>query len=328
MRYILLLLFTLMLFSCGNENAERADTPYSNNDAKPQGFVGDGTTSKAINGTITIVDQNKDTNIITTKEETRTFTYTIQVPDIVVKPYKKDSGVVVVPPTDPPTNPGTRSNLIFEASFDGSNPFDANKLYKQSCCSYSITQSKSVVRSGDGSFRAEVKGSDPSSSSGYRAELITSVSQSGLKDNWYGYSSYFENWNACSSCGEHCIQWHPAEGSGSANLGIYTEKGTFHVRLNADGDLTAETLKDGKKIISGKYYDFVWYVKWGLNGVIKLWIDGELYVDYKGETLTKGNTPYFKLGINRWNISGVNRVVYYDNLRIGSDKATYKDVAP
>lgn len=235
------------------------------------------------------------------------------------------------PPSSPviqPPSSGTRQNLLFEAGFDGSKPFmTENELYQQKCCSYSITQSKTKVRSGDGSFRAEVRGSDGSISSGYRAEFITKASYN--TDAWYGYSTYFENWTSCSSCGEHSIQWHPAEGSGSANLGIYTEKGTFHVRLNADGDLTAETLKDGLKITPNKWYDFVWHVKWSAtSGRIELWIDGVKYVDYSGPTLTKGGTPYFKLGINRWNISGVTRILYYDNLRIGNANATYKDVAP
>lgn len=239
------------------------------------------------------------------------------------------------PPTIPPPvivsppSTGTRQNLLFEAGFDGTKPFlTENELYKQACCTYSVTQSKTIVRSGDGSFWALVKGSDASSSSGYRAEFITKASYN--TDAWYGYSTYFENWSACSGCGEHVIQWHPAEGSGSANLGIYTEKNTFRVGLNADGDLTAEkTLAESMKIIPNKWYDFVWHVKWSATaGRIELWIDGVKYVDYTGATLTKGGTPYFKLGINRWNISGVTRSLYYDNLRIGNAQATYKDVAP
>ncbi len=239
-----------------------------------------------------------------------------------------------VPPANPPTNPpstGQRNNLVFEALFNGSNPFPAASLYRQACCSYSTGQSKAIVREGDGSFRAEVKGSDPSSSSGYRSEFIPPTTTR-LTDGWYGYSTYFENWNACTSCGEHVIQWHPASGSGSANLGIYTEKNTFRVGLNADGNESAEkTLASSMKIESGKWYDFVWHVVWSSDqskGRIELWINGTKYVNYTGVTLTTGGIPYFKFGINRWNISGVNRLLYYDNLRIGNEKATYADVAP
>jgi hypothetical protein len=38
-------------------------------------------------------------------------------------------------------------------------------------------------------------------------------------------------------------------------------------------------------------------------------------------------TPYFKIGINRWNMRE-NRVLYIDAVRIGNERATYKDVAP
>lgn len=229
-------------------------------------------------------------------------------------------------PTNPP-NTGVRQNVIFESLFDGSNPFDASKLYKQACCSYSITQSKSIVRSGDGSFRAEVRGGDPESSGGYRAELITSAPA--LKEAWYGYSVYFENWSACSSCGEHAPQLHPANSSGSAVFGVYTDKNTWHVRLNPEGDESAFTLKNTLPIKSNVWHDVVLHFIWDRTaGRIEMWINSEKYVDYTGATLTMSGLPYWKTGINRWNIKGVNRVLYFDNVRIGNANATYKDVAP
>lgn len=223
-----------------------------------------------------------------------------------------------------------RENLIFEALFNGTNPFPTSTLYKQACCSHSITQSKTIVREGDGSLRAESKSTDPSVSGGYRPEFIPPTNTR-LVDGWYGYSIYFEDWKPCSSCGEHVMQWHPENGTGSAALAVYTNNGTFHIRLNPEGDSTAVTLKDGLKITPNKWYDLVWHVVWSSDkakGRVEVWIDGTKYVDYTGATLTSGGTPYFKIGINRWNISGVNRVIYIDAVRIGNAQATYADVAP
>lgn len=237
------------------------------------------------------------------------------------------------PPSSPviqPPSSGTRQNLLFEAGFDGTNPFmTENDLYKQACCSYSITQSKSIVRSGDGSFRAEVRGSDGSTSSGYRAELITSLEKKygAPSEVWVGYSTYFQNWNAFSG-GEHVIQWHPNSATGSAELSLQTAANKFDVVRSLSGTNYRQsgTLKT---IVSNKWYDFVWHIKWssGSTGLIELWIDGEKYYSFTGKTCS-ANPPYFKFGINRWNIGSSNRVLYYDNLRIGNANATYKDVAP
>lgn len=336
MRYIVIFLLSLFILSCNN-NADREDTPYSNDDNKIQSLFGSGDTIKAsyeaklttLPAQLIIVDQNKDTNIISFNQKTATYTYTTIDPDTVVRRYKGDVKPTE-PPVTPPTNPGTRSNVIFESLFNGSNPFDPAKLYKQACCSYSNTQSKTIVREGDGSFKAEVRSTDPSTSGGWRAEFIPPLNTR-LVDGWYGYSIYFQDWKACSNCGEHSTQWHPDNPSGSAVLGLYTEKNTFHIRLNPEGDLTAVTIKDGKQIVSNKWYDMVWHVVWSSDkskGRVELWIDGEKYVDYTGATLTMTGTPYFKIGIDRWNVAGVNRILYYDAVRVGNEKATYKDVAP
>ena len=235
-----------------------------------------------------------------------------------------------------PAPTGTRQNIVFEAGFDGSNPFQTeNTLYKQGCCSYSITQSKTIVRSGDGSFRAEVRGSDASTSSGYRAELITGVNKT-LTEVWYGYSTYLQDWNAFSG-GEHIIQWHPNSEGGSAELSLQTASNKFDVvrslggaNYRQSGNYTGQTSKPLATIIPNKWYDFVWHIKWstGSAGLIELWIDGEKYYTYIGKNTATSTPPYFKFGINRWNMGSSNRVLYYDNLRIGNSLATYKDVAP
>lgn len=332
MRNPIIIAAAILLASC-NENGP-------NPEEKRQGLFSDGdtvtfTTGKLIaetNQTYYKILSGGDTFFTVQKIVDRIGTYTYSVPTTDTFTKKYVSPTTPPPVVIPPPSTTARQNIIFEAGFDGTKPFQTeNTLYKQACCSYSATQSKTIVRQGDGSFRAEVRGSDPQNSGGYRSEFIPPTNTR-LVDGWYGYSLYFEDWKACSSCGEHVMQHHPANGSGSAALATYTEKATFHVRLNPEGDLTAVTLKDGKPIVSNKWYDIVCHIVWSSDrtkGRVEMWIDGEKYVDYTGVTLTSGSTPYFKIGgINRWNIAGVNRVMYTDAVRIGNEKATYKDVAP
>lgn len=235
--------------------------------------------------------------------------------------------VFVCPPTIPPPSTGIRQNIIYEDMFESADPKSKYAAQQQWCCSYSITPSRSIVREGAQSLRFEHRGTEYLSG-GYRVEL--SADQSYFKpaiDLWYGYSIYFENFQ--SSVQDHLPQWHPTLDGGSASLGIYTGNKTFHVRLNPEGDQSAFTLKDGKQIENGKWYDFVWHVVWKPSGGrVELWISGEKYVDYTGATLIKGGLPYFKLGVNRFFSSNQSKIFYVDALRIGSNLATYKDVAP
>ncbi len=215
------------------------------------------------------------------------------------------------------------AQLLFQTSFEGSNPF-AGLSSTQACCSYSVAANSTVVHDGAKSFRAEVRRNDPAVSSGYRAEVtIPSVSDQG--DMWYGYSTYFENFPGGG--GGHALQWHPSSSTGSATLSLWVNDGKFDVCINPTGSGSV-THQSGplKTIVSNRWYDLVWHVKWsgGSDGIIDVWIDGELYFSYRGPTATTGR--YFKLGMNRWSMTN-DWVIYYDNLKVGRD-VDYNTVAP
>lgn len=338
MRYILLFITLCFIFSTCETNPERKDTAHSNNDTPRRLFdsgdtviaSGNLSTGKMVtpSGDKVVwwnVLKNGDTAYTVITQEQKTFTYNERSIDTFTKKYS--GGVVNPPPVEPPpTHPGVRNNIIFTALFNGSNPFDVNNFYKHACCSYTVTQSKTIVKEGDGSYRAEVKSSDPSVSGGYRAELTTPPG-SNLKEAWFGYSSYFQDWNSFSG-GEHVVQWHPNNASGSAELSLQTAANKFDV-VRSIGGTNYRQSTGVKTIIPNKWYDFVWHVKWstGNDGIIELWIDGVKYYTFTGKT-AGSSTPYFKFGINRWNMGNSSRVLFYDNLRIGNEKATYKDVAP
>lgn len=224
-----------------------------------------------------------------------------------------------------------RQNLIWDDGFERTSPEDKYTAQQQWLRDYSIQSSTSIVREGLRSARFEHRRADQLSG-GYRTEFQSDANFGKPAEAWYGFSIYFENWSTMN-VGEHIMQFHPTVSGGSASLGIYTNNNTFHVRLNPEGDSSASTLKDGKQIVSNKWYDIVMHVKWAATGgIVQVWIDGEPYVNYTGPTLTRGGIPYFKVGINRWGSGGGSpsndRVFYVDALRIGNAQAEYKDVAP
>jgi hypothetical protein len=227
-----------------------------------------------------------------------------------------------------------RQNLIFEADFEGDTPF-ADFANNQHCCAHSVTQSAAQARTGEHSFRAEVRANDPPVSSGWRAEILPNgVNDTG--DKWYGFSVYFEtpqaggNW--LGSYGGHFVQWHPDNGSGSASLSLWGSDGVWDVATNPEGDSSAQHNGTDLPITANAWHDVVFHVDWD-GGVVQFWLDGDLYVDLTNVDYGSGPGQYMKFGMNRWGNGpgGAPQdtwVIYYDDLRIGNGDATYKDVAP
>lgn len=126
MRYIVIFIISLLVFSC-NENAERANTPYSNNDHKINSLFGEGDTVR-VSGDATagkmitpsgdkqllwVVTKDLDTFYTAITQESRTLTYYVPLIDTFTKRY---SGIVK--PTDPerPTpDPGNYGTLILQS---------------------------------------------------------------------------------------------------------------------------------------------------------------------------------------------------------------------
>lgn len=231
------------------------------------------------------------------------------------------------------------SQVLLNSSFEGTNPW-AGFTNNQSCCSHSVTASTNHPHDGTKSFRSEVRSGDPSVSSGWRAELTTS-NINDVGNMWYGFSVYFEtpvnaagNWTG--SYGGHFLQWHPNNGSGSAELAIYGSEGKWDVTVNpsggAGGTHQTQTASGGplKNITANVWHDVVLHVNWATTGgSVEVWIDGEYY--FTRSNLNWAPNAYLKLGMNRWgNCSGGpcdTWVIYYDNVKIGRD-VTYADVAP
>lgn len=73
---------------------------------------------------------------------------------------------------------------------------------------------------------------------------------------------------------------------------------------------------------TGRWHDIVVHAKWTQqnNGFTRIYVNGELKVDYTGYTRTTGNTDvYFKYGIYRW-AATTTSVAYFDEIRRGKTR--------
>ena len=73
-----------------------------------------------------------------------------------------------------------------------------------------------------------------------------------------------------------------------------------------------------------QWQDFIYQIRWSPknDGLIRVWRNGNLIVDYKGPTAyDHKNAPYFKFGIYRGGIDQETQIMWLDEYRRGGSKA-------
>jgi hypothetical protein len=241
-------------------------------------------------------------------------------------------------PADAGTDaPYVRQNLLFESTFEEADPL-AQWQNQQHCCDYSVQVVTDVAKAGSHSIRFELHDDDPVVSSGKRSEVSLEADQDPETERWVGASFYLPSSWAVDSTPESVIQWHHPSGSGSPPLALWIQDGNYMLVHSTDLQGDNFEYNDVGPADTEVWTDFVFHIKWSQSsdGHLELFRDGVSVYMYDGITtydLPTGN--YMKLGIYKWpwlnanSGSSVNeRILYADEIRIGSELATYLDVAP
>jgi len=225
-----------------------------------------------------------------------------------------------------------RENLLIESGFEGNNPFKGWGN-SQHCCDYSLTQSHDKSSEGNNSLRIEVRSTDPQTSRSIRSELTQDGDGVGA-ERWYGFNIFLENWTD-DEAGECVFQWHPENLTGTATAALWTSGGRYVFVMNAGDVNSYNEYIDIGPIISNQWVSWVIHVKWASDktGIMQVWKNRNLVVDKSGVATAPPVGTYFKLGINKfgWGIqpsTTTQRILYYDDVRIGNEKASYEDVIP
>jgi hypothetical protein len=169
---------------------------------------------------------------------------------------------------------------------------------------------------------------------------------------WYGFSiSIDPSWrdDTKDPNGTVMAQWHrvpdPGENFKSPQLDIVVKGTRWNVINNADPHpITTESPKsytrttwDAGQVVPGTWTDWVVYAKWSYqaDGVLKVWKDGSLVVDYRGpNTYNDTKREMFKFGIYKawWNLELPAQrntlIAYHDSIKIGDANSSYAEVAP
>jgi hypothetical protein len=236
------------------------------------------------------------------------------------------------------TTPYQRQNLIFESTFDVSNPFSNFHNPTQTCCSYSITASTEKAYAGSKSMRVELFKTDANVSGSKRAEVVPLATDPINADRWYGASYFFPSSSYGSdSDPESITQWHHSSSTGSPPFALWTWKDQFYVTRvrQVNGGYQNSYYPIGS-IPKDQWTSIVIHYnqRADANGKIEVWINGVKKYTEDGVVAFSGVSNYLKIGIYKWpwgsggSGSQTHRLLYIDEIRYGNEKATYNDVAP
>lgn len=221
------------------------------------------------------------------------------------------------------------ANHIFEETFEGSTAFAGR--HKQFGTSYAFQMATSPVFRGAKSGRFELRSGDAAVANGTRAEVIVADPATN-KDRWYSFAAYFPAKDYASDSGAELIsQWWQTSGSTQAtSLRVRQDRLILRTGNNASslkeidlGPITKDTWQE---------YVFHFIHSYGSDGLIEIWRNGTKILTHKGGNMYDTKMPNWKIGIYKasWN-SGTTatskRVLYFDNIRVGNERASFNEMS-
>lgn len=222
------------------------------------------------------------------------------------------------------------TQIIYQETCDGQTLF-ATYAKRQTSTVYGITQVTDKCYSGAKSARFELRDTDPEVQSGTRSEIV--FPEATNLNRWYSFAIYFPRDGYLKDDADEVInQWHQG-GSKTPALCLRTRNDILYLRVlgiwKSLGAITKDT-----------WQSYVLHVKHApdATGIVEIWRDGKLILTHNGANMYKVTSdiknPNWKLGIYKstWNGTATTRtkkrVLYFDDIKMGSEKATYGEMTP
>jgi hypothetical protein len=221
----------------------------------------------------------------------------------------------------------TRENLSFECTFEKPNPFavwnSQEKAYESSIKVINTNRLSQNLAA-----RFKISKTDPAVYDGKRAELVLKPEATLKVERWYERPDF-----------------HLGETWRSPPISLQTVKGRWRLTLLWAKQKVNSKPEGRKDIDLGPCTNNVWnnwvmHIRFSFedDGLIEVWRNKKLMYIHKGPNSYNDETGnYFKIGIYKWGWmpdqdSGISttttRIIYVDDVRIGNEKATFKDVEP
>ncbi|ULQ58086.1 heparin lyase I family protein [Flavihumibacter rivuli] len=245
-----------------------------------------------------------------------------------------------------------QSNIVMQSDFEA-NSIVYGWDFQHSCCSYSLTRSNLVRRTGNNSMRVELRRWDADVEGSKRAEIVENSNPfpPNPDQRWFAFSNFLPADFQRDSAYDLLAQWvavaSATRQTPTPPLSLQIFRGDWvlvvrydSVDINQDRGANIRT-----RMINlgpwqrGVWNDWVFYYEPSDSdqGLIRVWRNNQLLLEYRGKNYYKGAfSPFFKVGIYKWawaagwnvpaETSVINSRVYFvDNVRVGNRNAILND---
>ncbi|GAA4305160.1 hypothetical protein GCM10023183_19090 [Nibribacter koreensis] len=243
----------------------------------------------------------------------------------------------------------TTGNLLFEETFEQGAPFASAHGKEVGDWDYALQYVSSPVFKGTKACRFEIRQEQALVKDGKRAE-VTVVGPVTSKERWYSFAVYFPAEGFAKDTAREIIsQWyqradkHLGEKSASPATALRINKDRFILDTGFNANLVSNgiTPESKKRIDLGEvtkdtWHEFVFHFVHSFHedGLIEVWHNGTKILTHNaGNMYNNAVMPKWKIGLYKAAFkSGTSavakRVVYFDNIRVGNEQATYQEMAP
>jgi hypothetical protein len=246
-------------------------------------------------------------------------------------------------------------NLYVEETMEGSSPFTSFGGGIENCATdWTYSFPTNPAFQGNKSVRFEIRKDQPLVGSAERVRsevtVIRGSEWSGFTKNaWYSFAIYFPTVGFESDDTRDCINQWFEDGSDETTIRAQSDKAFLEVTpasgssslkkydlftpsLGTAGSVATDGPSTFQKISKDKWHEFVFHIKHstGSDGLIEVWRDGVKIHNITGRNMhTK--VPKWKIGLYKSSFlhntsEHGSRVLYFDNIRVGSAKATFADM--
>ncbi|GAB2530131.1 polysaccharide lyase [Rufibacter soli] len=241
------------------------------------------------------------------------------------------------------------SPLLFEETFETGKPFSTAHGIETGSWKYALTYVSKPVFRGKRAARFEIRKDQPLIQNGKRSE-ITVMGAATHKHRWYSFATYLPAEGFEKDTEREVIsQWHQrpdyhlGEKPSSPATSLRVSKDRFVLDTGFNADLVSDgvTAESRQKIDLGPvtkdtWHEFVFHFihSYGPDGLLEVWHNGKKVVSlqggnmYNNEAMPKWKIGLYKAAFKTEKSIVTRRVIYFDNIRVGSERASYAAMAP
>lgn len=221
-------------------------------------------------------------------------------------------------------------NLLFFEDFEGKQPFSGAHRIETGDWDYALNYVEKPVFRGKKAARFEIREGQELVHNGVRAE-VTIIKGLPSRNMWYSFAVYFpSDGYATDSQREVICQWYQ-DGTPATSFRGRNDR----LLLDSGNDPEKRIPYDLGPIVKDQWTEVVFHFihSYKEDGLVEVWINGNLALSRKGGNMYDDVLPKWKVGLYKasfkYHNSDVNRrLLFFDNIRVGGPGSTLQEMLP